>query len=270
MMKVVIIEDMEYIRKGLVMTTPWADFDCMVAGEAQNGRQGLEVIRRVQPDIVITDIRMEEMDGLSLIEKAKEICDCEFIIISGYDEFEYAKKAVSFSVKGYLLKPVDDDELRQIMVETVHSIQAKRKYQQVMSQYSSGLSTRLAVGDDLMRRSFKNKYLDNAIQFLQLHCEEDISIKTVAEELQISQSYLLKLFKEHTNYTFVDALTLFRIRKSLQLLEDDSLRIYEIAQLVGYKDARYFSDVFRKLLGCTPTEYREGKQPTLTTGGEPA
>jgi len=259
MFKVLIVEDVIYIRRGLIMTTPWTDYDCVVAGEASNGVEALQLIEKIHPDIVITDIRMEEMDGLELIQNAKAISECEYIIISGYDDFKYAQKAVALGVNGYLLKPIDDDELHSVLYEACENVKKRIKYMQMSQQLSASLEVRSAVGEDLVYFGMKNKYLDKAIQIMRDRCCEDLGIKTVADELYISSSYLAKLFKNHTNYTFLDALTIFRIRKSIKLLEDDEFKIYEIAQAVGYKDARYFSDVFRKFMGVTPTEYRYGK-----------
>lgn len=259
MLKVIIVEDMKYIRRGLVMTTPWADFACMVAGEAESGEEALQLIKKIQPDIVITDIRMKNMDGLELIRQAKKICESEYIIISGYDEFQYAQQALKLGVRGYLLKPIDDADLYTMMQEATQNIRNKRLYRQVMHQFESGQQGRFHLGEELVRMSQKNKYLDSAIRILQARYSEELNIKNVADEIHISQGYLVKLFREHTGYTFLDALTIFRIQKSIRLLENENMRIYEIAQLVGYKDSRYFSDVFRKVVGLTPTEYRNGK-----------
>src|SRR5690554_2261051 len=102
MFRIVVIEDEDLLRKGLVITTPWDECECQVVGEATNGLEGLELIKKLKPDIVFTDIKMSGLDGLSMIRKAKEfVNDTEFIILSGYNEFDYARQAIKLGVKEY-------------------------------------------------------------------------------------------------------------------------------------------------------------------------
>lgn len=109
------------------MTTPWEKYNCKVIGEAENGLAGIELISRLKPDIVFTDIRMSGLNGLAMIQKAQEFVDSEFVIISGYNEFDYAKKAIALGVREYLLKPIDDLELEKVLERLVREIGKKER-----------------------------------------------------------------------------------------------------------------------------------------------
>ena len=125
MHKLLIVDDEKVPREGMVSMIPWADYDIEVIGTATDGLDALEQIRRNPPDIVLTDIRMPRMDGLELLHVLKEeFAHISTMIISGYDEFEYAKQAIRCGVEGYLLKPLDPTELIRLVLEVLHTRKA--------------------------------------------------------------------------------------------------------------------------------------------------
>ena len=117
MLKVLLVEDENLIRRGLAFQMNWTDVGCVLVGEAASGEEGLEQIEALHPDIVITDIRMQDMDGLDMIRRGQEICSFRSIILSGYSEFDYAQKAIRLGVREYLLKPVDMNALRSCLLK---------------------------------------------------------------------------------------------------------------------------------------------------------
>lgn len=117
MYQVYIVDDAVLTRKALVLTVPWDQWNCVIVGSCDDGEKALEEIDRLRPDIVVTDIRMVRMDGLEMIEKCREKgIHAQFIVISGYNEFEYAKQAMKLEVLDYILKPIDDEELHQAVI----------------------------------------------------------------------------------------------------------------------------------------------------------
>ena len=123
MKSVLVVEDELIIRKGLIRQVPWTEYGCVVKGEASNGRDGIHQIETLRPQIVITDVRMPVMDGLEMIRLTKERYPYRAIVISGYSDYEYVRKALSLSVADYLLKPVDLTQLGCLLRRNVAQLE---------------------------------------------------------------------------------------------------------------------------------------------------
>ncbi|NLM04134.1 MAG: response regulator [Clostridiales bacterium] len=259
MIKVIIVEDEEFICNGMILTTPWENFQCQVVGKAANGLEGMNLIKKIKPDIVITDVRMPKMDGINMIENLKNVVDTQYIIISGYDDFKYAQQAIKLGVKDYLLKPIDDEEFYRTLENLSEYIKGRRREKEAKkhicpkanskSQFCNGNSFDEAYDGRV-------KYVSEAIDYIKNNYFQNINIKDLAENLYISESYLSRLFKEHTGYTLVEYITNYRMNKATELLKDHTIKIYEVAELVGYNDARYFSVLFKKHMGVSPMEFK--------------
>lgn len=117
MIKILIVDDEPFIRQGLQILIPWEQYGFEIAGEASNGKEAIELLNKQEFDLVFTDIKMPEMDGLELIEYTWNSISREprFVILSGYSDFEYAKKAIKFNVADYVLKPVQKEELVRVL-----------------------------------------------------------------------------------------------------------------------------------------------------------
>ncbi|SFB58071.1 two-component system, response regulator YesN [Cohnella sp. OV330] len=128
-MKVLLIEDEPLLRQGLVRIVERMGLPIEEIGEAADGREGLRRLAELRPDIVVTDIRMPEMNGLDFIREAKKLDEkLEFILVSGYEEFEFAKRGIQYGVADYLLKPVDPDELRGCLMRIMAKIEQDRRH----------------------------------------------------------------------------------------------------------------------------------------------
>lgn len=257
MYKVYVAEDAVLVRKEIVQTTPWEDFNCVVVGQSGNGEEANRQILELQPDIAIIDIQMPGMNGLDLIHSLKQAdVKTEFIVISGYSEFAYAMMAIKLEVRNYILKPISDEELHQTLRKTISRIQDIQKNQYLVSKVQDSVhNNRLQFDSILKVNPNQIKYSKKVTDYLKEHYMDDITIKDVAAYFYISESYLSKIFKKELNVTFNDYLTHIRIKMSLNMLKSGEYKIYEIAANVGYKDYRYFSMMFKKLVGMTPKEY---------------
>lgn len=136
MYKVLLVDDEPLARYGLKETIDWSAYNFKVVGEADNGILAIEKCKELEPDVVITDIYMEPIDGLTLIERLRGYNqDLEFIVISGYSDFNYAQKALKYSVTTYLLKPIEDDDLIAALITLKNKLDAKRKTNKIITEY---------------------------------------------------------------------------------------------------------------------------------------
>jgi len=260
MIRIVVVEDEILVKKGIILTTDWQKFECEVVGDASNGYEGIEVITKLHPDIVITDIKMPGLDGVKMIEELSGKVDTEYIIISGYNDFEYARQALKLGVKDYLMKPIDDNELDEAIKKACYNVQNKKQINKMKSRIDGDTDSKIMFFKEYFmdsKRTTGLTYVDLTIKYISDNYQNNINIKEIADKLFVSESHLSRLFKSEVGYTFVDYLTYYRIKKAIGYLRDPNIKIYKIAESIGYKDQRYFSVIFKKLVGVTPKEFKE-------------
>lgn len=246
MLKIVIVEDEELVRRGIVLAMDWKSLGCIVVGDAKNGEEGLEVIRRLSPDVVITDIRMPKMDGIEMIRQLKSAgSKVSFVILTAFSDFDYAHSALKLGVIDYLLKPFSDEDLE----ETLHRV--RKSIEKDKQEEKDSLPSPFHF-----EKGSKNKYVEKAVEYIHSHYKEDISVGETAMDIGISEGHLSRIFKKETGYTFVAYLTDYRIHLAMELLKDCGLKVYEVADRVGYSDITYFSTLFKKIVGVNPSEYQ--------------
>lgn len=245
MMKVLVVEDEEMIRKGIVLAVDWAALDCVVVGEASNGEEGLEAAQRYAPTLIITDLKMPKMDGIEMLRRLREAGNNAFVIIlTAYDSFAYAQSALRLGAVDFLLKPFHDGELEQ-------AVQALRRRMESAEGERPAVIPGLKKGD-------KSKYVLQAMGYIGEHYSDpNITVAEIAQSIGISEGHLSHTFKKETDYTLLNYLTRYRIHKAMELLRDCRVKVYEVAQQVGYKDITYFSATFKKVVGISPSEYQD-------------
>lgn len=407
MYKVLVVDDEYLARVGIKETIDWDAHGITIVDTAVNGKDALDKIERYKPDIIISDIKMPVMDGTQLVASLYERnYDGIIIMLSGYNDFEYAKATLEKGVFKYLLKPVDNDELVSVVLQAAEKLNKQRKIEKYISDFSTGIpviKSRIVdslfhgeydetdirekmslydlpiiewggvavyckadsscLGNDVERDEMVRKSLnyvkqqilnilvnfkvlysqtDKRVAFVTDFCDvdaltksltsmlrdyekqfkvlvsigissrfeglngiapafgaakfiainrayainsvatakndendktykrhivealkyvaehyadNDLKIKTVADYLYVSESYLMHLFKQELGKTFNTCLTEYRIMIAKRLLVEQKYKVYEIAEMVGYLDMKYFGQVFRKLENCTPGEY---------------
>lgn len=257
MYTMVLVDDEKGIIEGLKVIIQRYLPLCKVIGCANDGIEGIKMVCDLQPDIVISDIRMLRKDGLEMIETlVQEGVKSKFIILSGYAEFEYARKGMKLGVKYYLDKPIEERELQECVASIIQEIEKEREREQI------------SLGDNTAPSLTSTPYVDKLVpqrtdvilavkQYITENFEKNISLAELSTRFYINLHYLSQLFKEKTGQTYLDYLTQVRIERSRELLQTSDLKVYEICQMVGYSDTTHFSKVFEKIVGHKPSEYRK-------------
>lgn len=162
MLKVLIIDDEPYVREGLKYIIDWKENGFEICGEASNGDEGYERILELNPDIILLDIQMPGKQGLDILKDIKnQGINGKFIIVSGYSNFDYAKKAIKYGVKDYLLKPIDEDELLEIVLKLKKEIEEDKKSKNYLEKNKAALRQYL-LGQLILNKEI-NEYEDEDI-----------------------------------------------------------------------------------------------------------
>lgn len=400
MWKLIVADDEPKIRRGIENMLDWQNFNVEIVGEAEDGEIALEVVKEKKPDIILLDINMPFLNGLNLLEKLKEINNKSIVvIISGYDDFHYAQKALQFNVFDYILKPVSKKNMEELIGRVVNKLDEVEKENNYLKWvdkqlnknmdiikthfFSEWLNNKLTDEEVLKEMSFFNIDFGNSLGlvvlklfdklnieivdkkwnsellrfaiinllndefngmnaefifdddrkniivvsnivnivewvgigkkleaeiFKYLKCNviieqanvtggilkiketyfkmidkveekkkcspmvlltikyieenyylNDLNINSISDKLEVTSSYLSKLLKKETGLSFIDYLTNIRIKKAMYIMEDPTVKIYDVAELVGYSNQHYFCRAFKKEVGVSPTEYKRGK-----------
>ena len=389
--KILIADDEPKIRRGLHAQIDRLGLPCEVCAEAEDGEIALEAAERLRPDILLVDINMPFVNGLDFIEALRRTrADARVILITGYEEFEYARRALELDVHAYLLKPINVEELRRAVETAIDQLEVSRQrnrhfewaiaqignrreflreeflrdavsgrleadeirefrvyfdfpepermmlmlisarssaarekpWQHTLRQYAlqdalqegpelryrclfsddrgnvlllydapPELDARLAEAvhaalggelgltvqletepvtsltriagayDSAMERMLSSAQLSPIVEGAKAyiaahHSDPDLSLMEVAEALNVHPAYLSRTMKQELGMPFAKYLTNVRIGKAVQLMRDPSIRIWKVAEMVGYSGGNYFSAAFKKVLGVSPADYR--------------
>lgn len=223
--------------------------------QAENGREAIEIFEREKCDIVLIDIEMPGMNGLDAAERIRGMNrECSIIFLTAFDEFNYAKKAISVKALEYLLKPGSDEELTVVLEEAFRISdegERRRSSRQVVEEEKREILDGAHSEDVRM-----NVVAEEIRRYIAGHYKEDLSLQDVAGAMRYSDAYFCKIFKKYFNRSFIVYLNELRIEKAKQMLEDAMRNIKDISSEVGYRDANYFAKVFKRITGVTPSDYR--------------
>lgn len=235
---ILIVEDEYLVRQGLTKLVNVAAYDMEIIGQAENGRQAWELIQKQVPDIILTDINMPHLNGIQLASLVRET---HLVFLTGYDDFDYALSAVKLGVDDYLLKPFSRQDIEEMLGKIKQKLDKEEKEEQLQ---------------DLLT----NRFEGNMAQKIQSHlADSQFSLKSLASDLGFSPTYLSSLIKKELGLPFQDYLVRERVKQAKLLLLTTDLKIYEIAEKVGFEDMNYFTQRFKQIAGVTPRQFKKGE-----------
>jgi len=244
-MKLLIADDELFIRKGL-LSLDWKSINVTVCGAAQDGNKALDLARHTKPNIILSDISMPAIDGISLArEILSENSDRRIIFLSGYSDFQYAKAALSIGVFDYILKLSFPDEIfncvqrvmSRILKErnekiSLHVMQEELRAHQIVDKYIRNKNNDSSEPCTQTSDNFVNRI----IEYIESSYMYDISLITLLQEMHLNSIYISRLFKKNTGYTFLEILTAARMIKAAELLRNSDINISQVSEAVGIND----------------------------------
>ncbi len=239
--------------------------------QAENGREALEIYEREKTQIVILDIEMPGINGIEAAERIREKDrDTNIIFLTAYDEFSYAKKAITVRALDYLLKPYEEKELMLVLEEAIrlteehenrlNRVQDAVSQRTLLKEKSQWPEDRPEEGEEPeeLGKARMGKVTEMILNYIQKNYMYDISMQEVARVMNYSEAYFCKLFKQCFSKNFTSYLTEYRVAEAKKMLEEPTVNVKDVGKSVGYMDSNYFARVFKRITGQTPTEYRAG------------
>lgn len=250
MYTLMIIDDEVNVRTLLKNCIDWKELGIKIVAEAGSANEALDILEKIEPpDILFVDICMPMINGIDFIEKIRKTnMDSDILVISGMNDFYCVQKCMRLNVNDYISKPINEDYL----YEKVVKICEKRE----KSQCNENLLNMLKNSEIHVKK--KNKVIQEIIEYTQNHfCESSISLQVLSDKFSLNPAYICRAFKQETGENWNEYLTKLRIEKSIEILKSTDLKSYEIAEKVGYSDAKYFSLCFKTFTGQNFTKFRQ-------------
>ena len=237
MYQLVIVDDEPRILNGLCKYYDWHQMGFEISGRFRNGKEVLDHMKNHTVDVILSDISMPVMDGISLAKNLYEQNSPVILVfLSGYAEFEYARQALTYKVYEYILKPIKAEELHSVF----------RRISELLNQSGNHSDT--------------GNYYDKLIQKARLYMEENLSVVTLKQtalHIGLSSSYLSSIYKQQTGNSFSDDIQNMKMQIARHLLNDGDLKTYEIAEKLGYDNPKNFTRAFRSYYGFSPRDYKK-------------
>lgn len=246
-MKLLIVDDERIIRRGLA-ELPWRSIGIEEVLEADSADQAARLLRQTEISIIVCDIQMPGMDGLSFAELVKrQYPQIAVILLSGHGVFSYAQRAIKCDVFEYLLKPSSPEEI-------MGSVRRAMGKQQHGPSDTGNILDQLPPFCD---SAASGEIIGAVLTYIRQHYMQDVSLGALAASMNYSPQYLSRLIKRETQYNFITLLSMARLAQAAELLAKTGEKVYRICSDVGIPDQRYFSQLFKNTFEETPLQFRK-------------
>lgn len=261
--RVLVIDDEPIICLGVQKMIDWQGYGYSEVALRYTFEDGLSAALTGRYSLVVTDIRIHEYSGLELVKIVKQQgkCDC-FVVMSAYEEFEYARTALHYGVRRYLLKPINRDELIKCAIEAAGGgacpAGAPSAAPKIQGERPAPPEEDAAAWDGAPPpQAHKALSAGEIIEYIHSHyADSELSVAAAAKKLYVHPTYLGQCFIKQTGARFSEYLNRVRIEKACGLLLDNSLLLYEICEGVGFRNIAYFHRVFKRVTGYSTAEYK--------------
>lgn len=257
-----IAEDEHMLRNGLA-SLGWAAQGITLLPTAKNGLQAVEIATEHTVDILLSDIRMPGLSGMEVAQFVRDrYPGAEIIFLSGYEEFDYAKKAISLHANNYILKPAMPQDVLRAVGAAKDKILQRRREEEARRQMEMELQNLSKVASATQSPTDEpgiptEEDITQVVGYIRKHYQEPLNLAALAEEFHFNPVYLSRLIKKKSGHTFTELLTSVRMYHAARLLRDTVLKNGEICTQIGMGDERYFSQVFLRTYGVSPQQYRK-------------
>ncbi|HWR41860.1 response regulator transcription factor [Sporomusa sp.] len=242
MNNILIVDDEKWVRSALKWTVEQTGLPVKVAGECSNGLEALDWLKTNQVDLVLADITMPVMTGLTFLENLRQAGnEQDVIFITVNEDFCCVQQALRAGAIDYLLKPVEEEQLTACLTKWLTRRNKAAKEQE--------------AGEPL--RVTPLSPVEQVLKYIESLPPGQITLAEAAKHVYMNPSYLSQLFKQQQGINFIDYVTQIRLKEAKRLLSSTTLRISEIAERLGYSDLAYFTNIFKKSCQVTPSEYRK-------------
>lgn len=253
MYKLLIVDDEPLIRRGIKTLANLSVIGISEILEAESGEEAVEISYREHPHIIVMDINMPNMDGLTASARIKEkLPDTFIIILTGYNYFEYAQTAIRAKVDDYILKPISKSDIESVLTKITRQLQEKQRrmaYMELRGSQNSAVEEFEEVSEmEGKIRAYMNEYLYSS----------ELSLSKMSSDIGFNNNYLSGVFKQLYGVPFQEYVNRKRMEKAKLLLLSTPMKNYEVAEEVGIEDVNYFVTKFKKHWGVTPKQFRQG------------
>lgn len=260
MYNVLLVDDEPRTIDALVRHVDWKSCGIRKIFRSVSMQEAIGVIRQERPQIMVCDIEMPSGSGLQLLEWLREQkMEINCIFVTCHPEFDYMRRAIQLKCYDYILKPINYGEFARVLTELVRKMEAQENGQDAERAVNWGGMTDF----DIQKRGREERERDveqEVKKYIREHMMDNITVTTIAQELHFNPQYLMRAFKGRTELSIVEYITKTRMDTAKKILSETELPIKEVANLVGYGDYAYFTRVFRKEVGQSPSHYRSSQR----------